>query len=64
MIPLDALSTLVDAIINFFNTVINAILVVGVGVVLGIIIAAIIGFVVLGIIRARDRIKKKDDIEK
>lgn len=64
MIPLDAFSTLVDAIINFFNAVINAILVVGVGVVLGIIIAAIIGFVVLGIVRARDCIKKKDDNEK
>ena len=60
MIPLDALSSLVDAIINFFSTVFNAILAIGVGVILGIVIAAIIGFVVLGIIKAKDRVKKKN----
>ncbi len=63
MIPLDALSSLVDAIINFFNAVINAILVIGVGIFLGIIIAIIIGFVVLGIIKARDKIKKNNHKE-
>ena len=60
MIPLDAFSSLVDAIINFFSTVFNAILAIGVGVILGIIIAAIIGFLVLGIIKAKNRFKKKN----
>ena len=58
MIPLDVLSSIVDAISNFIDAVINAILIVGVGVIYGILIALIIGFIVLGLVKTRDRFKK------
>lgn len=57
MILLDALSSLVDAIANFINTLTTAILAVGVGIIYGIIIAVIMGFVILGIVKARNRFK-------
>lgn len=60
MIPLDALSSVVDAISNFIEAVVNAILIVGVGVIYGILIALIIGFLVLGLVKFRDQFRKKD----
>ncbi|WP_414469237.1 hypothetical protein [Methanobacterium sp. ACI-7] len=57
MILLDALSSLGDAIANFINTLTTAILAVGVGIIYGIIIAIIMGFVILGIVKARNRFK-------
>ncbi len=56
---LDALSSIIDAIISFINTVVTAIFAVGAGVILGIFIAIIIGFSVLAIIKAKNKVKKE-----
>ena len=56
---MDIISTLVNAVTGFVNAVVNAILIVGVALIWGIIIAGVIGVVILLILRARKRVKRE-----
>ena len=56
---MDIISTLVNAVTGFINAVVSAILVIGVALIWGIIIAAVIGIIIFLILKARDRVKKE-----
>ena len=56
---MDIISTLVNAVTGFVNAVVNAILVVGVALIWGIIIAGVIGVIIFLILKARERVKRE-----
>jgi len=56
---MDIISTLVNAVIGFVNAVVNAILIVGVALIWGIIIAGVIGVIIFLILKARKRVKRE-----
>lgn len=56
---MDILSSLIDAVTGFISAVVSALLVVGVAVVWGLIIAGVVGVIVLLILKARQRAKKE-----
>jgi hypothetical protein len=56
---MDIISTLVNAVTGFINAVVNAILVIGVALIWGIIIAAVIGIIIFLVLKARDRVKRE-----
>ena len=56
---MDIISTLVNAVTGFINAVASAILVIGVALIWGIIIAAVIGIIIFLVLKARDRAKRE-----
>jgi hypothetical protein len=56
---MDIISTLVNAVTGFINAVVSAILVIGVALIWGIIIAAVIGIIIFLVLKARDRAKRE-----
>ncbi|MEN6294062.1 MAG: hypothetical protein ABFC34_02980 [Methanobacterium sp.] len=56
---MDIISTLVNAIMGFVNAVINTILIIGVALIWGIIVAIVIGVIIFLILKARERAKRE-----